>query len=246
MSNEVPRTPLGPIHLCPKNRPKVSNSDLHRGPSRSLRLTRNIVRRPTQEERASRKDSGGNYDCPRIGHSRPAAGEEHNVPNNTHSRASDDERRPSFCPLCPHGNVHRRAEGNEIGRNREQLRLCRAIAQAVDDAGEEERERVARHARSVITEPVEIYLWVFECLENPRPGELFVSSSVAVILESFENAFPLLGSEELGSCGVVMDKKVRSKGYDHSQQTLLEKHVSLRVENWGRKIHDNEDPPPTA
>ena len=98
----------------------------------------------------------------------------------------------------------------------------------------------------MITEPVKIDLWIFECLENPSPGELFVSSSVAVVLESFENALPLLGSEELGSCGVVVDEEVRSKGYDDSQQTLLEQRVSLRVENWGRKIHDNEDPPPTA
>ena len=59
--------------------------------------------------------------------------------------------------------------------------------------------------------------WVLECLVDPSPGELFVSSSVAVILESCEDVFPLLGSEELGSCGVVVYEEVRSNGRDDSQ-----------------------------
>ena len=79
-----------------------------------------------------------------------------------------------------------------------------------------------RQAQGVEAKPVEVDFWVLECLADPSPDELFVSSSVAVILESCENVFPLLGSEELGSCGVVVDEEVRSNGHDDSQQALLE------------------------
>ena len=95
--------------------------------------------------------------------------------------------------------------------------MCSAVAQVVNDGGEEEIACVARQAQSVEAKPVEIDFWVLECLADPGPGELFVSSSVAVILESCENVFPLLGGEELGGCGVVMDEEVRSDGRDDIQ-----------------------------
>jgi len=66
-------------------------------------------------------------------------------------------------------------------------------------------------------ETVEVDLWILECLDDAVPGKPFVSSNVAIILESCENVFPLLGSEEIGSCGVIIDKEVCGNGDDDSQ-----------------------------
>ena len=60
VSNEVSQAPLGPIQLCPKCCPKIPNGNLHRVCSRSLRLGRNIVGRPAQDDRAGEKDTRGN------------------------------------------------------------------------------------------------------------------------------------------------------------------------------------------
>ena len=124
--------------------------------------------------------------------------------------------------------------------------MCRTVTQVVDNSGKEETECKGRQAQRVETKTVEVDLWVLECLSDTSPGKLFVSSSVAIILESCENVFPLLGSEKPGSCGVTMDEEVRSNGHDDSQQTLLERRVNRRVENWSGKTHDYEDPPPTS
>jgi len=67
------------------------------------------------------------------------------------------------------------------------------------------------------TEAEEIDLWVLECPSDTIPSKLFVSSSVAVFLESCENVFSLLVSEKLGGCGVVVDEEVRSNGHDDGQ-----------------------------
>jgi hypothetical protein len=66
----------------------------------------------------------------------------------------------------------------------------------------------------VETKPIEVDLWVLECLPDSGPGETFVSSSVAILSESCENVFSLLGSEELGRCGVVIDEEVCGNGRD--------------------------------
>ena len=100
VSNKVPRAPFGMIQLYPENRPKIPKSDLHRGCRRSLHLTRNIVCRPAQNDCAGRKDARGSYDHPHIRHSCLAAGEEHDVPDDTHSGTTDDEWGPSLRPLC--------------------------------------------------------------------------------------------------------------------------------------------------
>jgi len=100
VSNEVPRAPFGTIQLRPDNRPKIPNSDLHRGCRRSLRLARDIVCRPAQDDRAGRESARDSYDHPHIRHSRPAAGEEHDVTDDTQSGTTDDEWSPSFRPLC--------------------------------------------------------------------------------------------------------------------------------------------------
>ena len=123
--------------------------------------------------------------------------------------------------------------------------MSRTVTHVVDDSGNEEIECVARQAQGVETKPVEVDLWVFECFADPSPGELLVSSSVTV-LEPCENAFLLLWSEEPSSCGVVMDEEVCGNGRNDSQQALLERHISPDVENRRRKIHDDEDPPPTS
>ena len=104
-----------------------------------------------------------------------------------------------------------------MGRNREQLRLCRTVTQPVYDGGEKETDCIGRQAYGVETKPVEVDLWVLECLADPTPGKLLVPSGVAIILESRENVFPFPGSEELCSCGVVMDEEVRSNRRDDSQ-----------------------------
>ena len=67
------------------------------------------------------------------------------------------------------------------------------------------------------TKPVEIDLWVLECLADPGPGELFVPSGVIILSESCENVLPLLGGEEPSGCGVVVDEEIRSYGHDDSQ-----------------------------
>jgi len=100
VSNEVPRTPFGSIQLRPKNSSNVSDRNLHCMRSRPLRLTRNIIRRPAQDDCNGGPDARGNYDRPRIRHSRPAAGEEHDIPDDTHSGTADDERRPPLRPFC--------------------------------------------------------------------------------------------------------------------------------------------------
>ena len=87
----------------------------------------------------------------------------------------------------------------------------------MNDSGKEEIECIAWQAEGVETKPVEVDLWVLECLADPGPGELFVSSSVVIFSEPCEYVFSLFGSEEPGSCGVVMDEEVRSNGYDDSQ-----------------------------
>ena len=67
------------------------------------------------------------------------------------------------------------------------------------------------------TETVEVDLRILECLDDTIPGEPFVSSSVGFILESCENVFPLLGSEKIVGCGVIIDKEVCGNGDDNSQ-----------------------------
>lgn len=61
---------------------------------------------------------------------------------------------------------------------------------------------------------IEVNLWVLECLNDASPGKIFVPSSVVIVLESRENVFPLSGSEERGSCGVIMDEEVSGNGAD--------------------------------
>jgi hypothetical protein len=95
--------------------------------------------------------------------------------------------------------------------------LGRGITQVVYDGGEEETECIDRQAQGMGTEAVEIDLWVLECLNNAAPGKLFVPSSVAVIPESRENAFPLFGSEKLGGRGVIVDEEISSNGNDNSE-----------------------------
>jgi len=96
VSNEVPRAPFRSVQLRPKNSSNISNRNLHRVRSRSLRLTRNIIRRPAQDDCNGGPDARGNYDRPRIRHSRPAAGEEHYIPNDPNGGTANDERRPSL------------------------------------------------------------------------------------------------------------------------------------------------------
>ena len=69
----------------------------------------------------------------------------------------------------------------------------------------------------MVTETVEVDLWVLECLNNTAPGKLFVSSSVAIILEPCQNVFSLFGSEKLGSCGVIIDEEVSANGEGDGQ-----------------------------
>ena len=94
--------------------------------------------------------------------------------------------------------------------------MCCTVAQSLYNSGQEEIERIGGQAHSMEIKPVEIDLWVLECLADPGPGELFVPSGVVISPESCENFFSLLGSEELCSCGVVVDKEVRSDGHDGS------------------------------
>ena len=68
-----------------------------------------------------------------------------------------------------------------------------------------------------MTEPVEVDLWILECLADPSPGKLLVSGSVAITSESCKNVFPHLGREEFGSCGVVMDEEVCNDQCNDSQ-----------------------------
>ena len=81
------------------------------------------------------------------------------------------------------------------------------------------------------TKTVEVDLRVFECLNDTIPAKPFVSSSVTIVLEPCEDVFPLLGSEELGSCGVIIDEEVSGDGEGDSQQALLERRVNRHVEN---------------
>ena len=104
-----------------------------------------------------------------------------------------------------------------MGRNRKQLRLCRTITQVTDDSGKKEVDCICRQAYGVETKPVEVDLWVLECLTDSSPCELFVSSSVTIMSESCENVFSLFWSEELGSCGVVIDHEVSGNGDNDSQ-----------------------------
>ena len=66
------------------------------------------------------------------------------------------------------------------------------------------------------TETIKVDLWVLECLNDTIPGKFFVSSSVAIILEPCEYVFSLLGSEKLGSRGVIIDEEVSGNGEDDS------------------------------
>jgi len=83
----------------------------------------------------------------------------------------------------------------------------------------------------VETETVEVDLRVLECLNDTIPGKPFVSGSVAIMFESCEDVFPLLGSEELGGCGVIIDEEVSGNGEGDSQYPLLEQHVNRHFEN---------------
>lgn len=110
------------------------------------------------------------------------------------------------------------------------MRLSGRITQTENDGGDEETERVTRITHGVETESVEPDLWIFECLKHAIPGEDFVPSSVAVLLEPRGNVFLLLLSEELGIGGVVKDEKVGGDGADNGKQTLLERHVISHTE----------------
>ena len=95
-------------------------------------------------------------------------------------------------------------------------------------------------------ETVEVDLGVLEGLNDTGPGEFFVSGGVAVILKTSDYAVSLFGSEESGSCGVVVDDEVSEDGGDDSHKTLLGQYVSRQAEDRSRNIYDNEDPPPTS
>ena len=82
-----------------------------------------------------------------------------------------------------------------------------------------------------MTEPVEVDLWILECLADPSPREPFVSSSIAIILESCKNVFPLLGSEKPGGCGVIRDEEVSGNREDNGRQAFLERYVNRHIES---------------
>ena len=71
-------------------------------------------------------------------------------------------------------------------------------------------------------ETVEVDLGVLEGLNDTGPGEFFISGGVAVILETSDYAVSLFGSEESGSCGVVVDDEVSEDRGDDSHKALLE------------------------
>lgn len=70
-------------------------------------------------------------------------------------------------------------------------------------------------------ESVKPDLWVLERLDDTSPSEFFFSSGVTVFLEPCDNKLPLLGSEETGGGGVVVDEEVRDEGGNYGQETLL-------------------------
>ena len=96
-----------------------------------------------------------------------------------------------------------------------------SVTQVSDNSGKEETEGIDRQAHGVESETVEPDLWVFERINDTAPGELFFSSSVSIFLESCDNILSLLGSEETGSRGVVIDEEVRGERDEDSQETLL-------------------------
>ena len=81
---------------------------------------------------------------------------------------------------------------------------------AINDYGKKKAECVAWQDCSEVTEPIEVDLWVLECLVDPSPGKLLILGSVTIIFELCENVFPFLWSEEFGSYGIVMDEEVHS------------------------------------
>lgn len=99
--------------------------------------------------------------------------------------------------------------------------MSRGVAHLGDDGREKETERIAWEPNGVETESEEPDLWVFEGLSYAIPRENFVSGSIAIFLESGDNVFPLLRTEELGSCGVVVYQEVCGDGVDDGENTLL-------------------------
>ena len=150
------------------------------------------------------------------------AGDEENVSDDRQSGTGDDEGCPSLRLVREHGDGHGYDEGKNIGRSREQLRLGGGITQFSDDGGEEEIECINRQAHGVETEAVEVDLWILERFKDTSPGELLVSGGITIMFEPCDNVFPLLGSEETGSRGVIIDEEVCGDGDGDSHEALLE------------------------
>ena len=68
---------------------------------------------------------------------------------------------------------------------------------------------------------VEPDLGILECLSDTSPGEFFFLRSVAILFESVNHVCFLLGGEEPGGCGVVIDEEVPGDGNDDGQKALL-------------------------
>lgn len=65
---------------------------------------------------------------------------------------------------------------------------------------------------------IEPHLRVLECLDDTAPSKLLVSNSIAIPLESGDDVFLLLGSQEPGSRRVVVDEEICGNGNYNGQK----------------------------
>ena len=102
------------------------------------------------------------------------------------------------------------------------MSLRSSVTQLVDDCWEEDSEPGVWQGYRVKAGTVESNFWVPECVNHTVPSERFVPESVAIFLESCDNTFPFLGSQELGGRGIVVDQEeVRKTGEGDGEEPLL-------------------------
>lgn len=182
-------------------------------------------------ERKTQEKEGGASLLTEIGHARPADGilvaEQDGVADDGGDGGADDEGRAAVQLLRHDGHDDGQDGGERVGRDGQQLRARGRVAEALDDGGQEERERVERQRERVEGQAVQPALGVAQARQHACPREGLGGGGVRVARQPRFDVGALLGREEGRGRGVVGDEPVGEDGDDD-----------------GEEAFDDEDPAP--
>lgn len=212
---------------------QVTPANHHTEHDTTLVDTLNVVGHPSNGDGDDGVDSESTEEATKILHSRVVRCHDHDETSHSNGSASHDEETSLLGSIREETDRDGDGGGQSVGGDTEQLVLDDLIlggeGEVLDDGRKEDAEGVEGHQGTHVDEHTDVGLPVAESLPEIRVLVLLVlGGRLLISLKSEDDALAILGGEELGLVGEVVNHPERSDTSDNGEETL-----------------ENEDPSPT-